>query len=57
MPVERYSRGINADDLENESANQGVNETLGFLGGSDGTLGSAMQSTNGEGSGGGSRKG
>lgn len=57
MPVESDSGGIDTDDLEEKSANQGVDETLGLLGSSDGTICSAMQSTNGEGGGGGGREG
>jgi len=56
MPVESDCRGIDADDFEEESTNQRVDETLGFLGSSDGTMGSTMQSSNGEGSGGGGRE-
>ena len=55
MPIKSDSGSINTNDLEKESTNQGVDETLGFLGSGDGTIGPAMQGTNGEcsGSGGG----
>ena len=52
MPVESDSGGKDADDLEEESGDQGVDETLGLLCSSDSTVGSAMQSTNSECSGG-----
>ena len=51
VPIESDSRDIDADDLEEESANKGVDETLGFLCSGDGTMGPVMQSTDGEGSG------
>ena len=57
MPVKGDPGGIDTDDLENECANQGVDETLGLLGSSDGALGSMMQRTNGECSGGGGWEG
>ena len=57
MPVESDSGGIDADDLEEERSHQGVGKTLGLLGSVDGPVGSAMQSTNGKGSGGGGREG
>lgn len=49
MPVKSDSGGIDTDDLEEESADQGVGEALCLLGGSDGPVGTVMQSTNGEG--------
>ena len=57
MPVESDPGGKDADDLEEESANQGVDETLCLLCSSDGAVGSAMQSTNSECSGSGGREG
>ena len=48
VPVESNSRGIDSDDLEEESANKGVGKTFGLLRSGDSTLGSVMQSADGE---------
>jgi len=51
VPVEGDSGGIDADDLEEERPNKGVDEALGLLRSGDNTLGSVMESTDGEGRG------
>ena len=55
MPVKSDSGSINTNDFEEESTDQGVDEALGLLGSSDGTMCPVVQSTNSEcsGSGGG----
>ena len=57
MPIPSDARGITTNDLENESATQGVGEALCLLSSSDGTMRSMMQSTNGECSSGRGREG
>jgi hypothetical protein len=56
MPVPGDSGGVDANDLEDESASKGVCETLCLLDSSGGTVCPIMQSANGEGGRGGGRE-